>query len=373
MSQPSQINVAFTADDAPIAVAYLRVSTKEQAERDGDAEGYSIPAQREAVGRKASSLGAIVTQEFVDRGESARKADRPALQEMLTFIRTNAVQYVIVHKVDRLARNRSDDVAITAEIAAAGARLISVTENIDDTPSGVLLHGIMSSIAEFYSRNLGAEVVKGIEQKVAGGGTPNRAPIGYLNVRKLVEGYEVRTIGVDPERAALVTWGFATYASGDWSLSQLAAELTVRGLTFRPGPRRPASELDDKKLQRLLRNRFYIGYVKWRGVEHEGKHQPLIDVETFEQVQQMLTARRTAGERSYRREHYLVGSLRCARCASRLLYTVCTGRGGAEYGYFYCSSRVSGRSTCACGTCRRTSSKTPSSGSGRPRHFPWLT
>ncbi len=104
MSQPSQINVAFTADDAPIAVAYLRVSTKEQAERDGDAEGYSIPAQREAVGRKASSLGAIVTQEFVDRGESARKADRPALQEMLTFIRTNAVQYVIVHKVDRLAR-----------------------------------------------------------------------------------------------------------------------------------------------------------------------------------------------------------------------------------------------------------------------------
>ena len=86
------------------AVLYVRVSTKEQAERDGDPEGYSIPAQREACKRKAASLGAVVLDEFVDRGESARTADRPELQRMLEFLHDNRVTYVIVHKIDRLAR-----------------------------------------------------------------------------------------------------------------------------------------------------------------------------------------------------------------------------------------------------------------------------
>src|SRR5258706_15783798 len=94
------------------AAIYVRVSTKEQAERDGDPEGYSIPAQRDACMRKAGALGAVVLDEFVDRGESARTADRPELQRLLDFVIDNPVTYLIVHKIDRLARNRADDVAI---------------------------------------------------------------------------------------------------------------------------------------------------------------------------------------------------------------------------------------------------------------------
>jgi site-specific DNA recombinase len=72
------------------AVIYLRVSTKEQAERGGDAEGYSIPAQREACTRKAADLGLVVVAEFIDAGESARSAARPELQRMLTYLRGEA-------------------------------------------------------------------------------------------------------------------------------------------------------------------------------------------------------------------------------------------------------------------------------------------
>ena len=71
-----------------IAVSYLRVSTKEQAERGGRDEGFSIPAQREANLRKARDLGAIVVEEFVDAGESARKADRPELMRMIEYVKT---------------------------------------------------------------------------------------------------------------------------------------------------------------------------------------------------------------------------------------------------------------------------------------------
>lgn len=99
---------------------------------------------------------------------------------MLTYLKEHQVDYVIVHKLDRLARSRADDVAITQAIHDSGARLVSSTEGIDSSVNGVLLHGIMASIAEFYSRNLRHEVMKGMHQKVLQGGTPSRAPIGYL-------------------------------------------------------------------------------------------------------------------------------------------------------------------------------------------------
>ena len=167
------------------AVSYLRVSTREQANRGGREEGFSIPAQRDANKKKARSLGAEVVKEFVERGVSGTSTNRPALQEMLKYLEEEAEQidYVIVHKVDRLARSRRDDAILNARFEELGIRLISTSENIDQTPGGMLLHGIMSSIAEFYSRNLANEVIKGMKQKVEQGGTPTIAPIGYLNQR----------------------------------------------------------------------------------------------------------------------------------------------------------------------------------------------
>ena len=148
-------------EEAPAltAVTYQRVSTKEQASKGGRDEGFSIPAQREANSRKAEALGARIVAEFVDAGESARSADRPDLKRMLDYIASHQVTYCIAHKVDRLARNRLDDVEIHRALLDAGVTLVSATENIDETPSGMLLHGIMSSIAEFYSKNLDTEVV----------------------------------------------------------------------------------------------------------------------------------------------------------------------------------------------------------------------
>ncbi len=147
---------------AAMAVMYLRVSTKEQATRGGRDEGFSIPAQRQANYKKAEALGAIVVEEFVEAGESAKTADRPALQAMIDYVTTHQVAYCIVHKIDRLARNRADDVHIHLALKQAGVTLVSATESIDETPSGMLVHGIMATIAEFYSRNLAAEVSKGM-------------------------------------------------------------------------------------------------------------------------------------------------------------------------------------------------------------------
>src|SRR6516165_3085647 len=98
------------------ALIYVRVSSSQQADTDYDLEGFSIPAQREACLRKAAAVGAQVVEEFVDRGESAKTANRPGLQALLARLEQNDITHVIVHKVDRLARNRADDVQIAMQI-----------------------------------------------------------------------------------------------------------------------------------------------------------------------------------------------------------------------------------------------------------------
>ena len=328
------------------AVIYLRVSTKEQAQRDGDPEGYSIPAQREACRRKAESLGALVSEEFADKGESARRADRPQLQALLKYIRENSVDYVIVHKVDRLARNRADDVEITLEIRAAGATLTSCSENIDETPSGLLMHGILSSIAEFYSRNLAHEVIKGSVQKAKTGGTIGKAPLGYRNVRRIQNGREVRGIEIDPVRGPLMKWAFETYASGNWSVRRLCAELNKRGLDTSPGPVRPSKPIYQSLLHMRLRDPYYKGVVRYRGAEYPGSHEPLVAPAIWQRVQDILSAQNQAGEKQREHNHYLKGSIFCGSCGSRLIITNARSRSGKVYPYFVCSGRHNKNTDC---------------------------
>ena len=344
-------SAAITADagDRPVllAVSYLRVSTREQAERGGTEEGFSIPAQREANHRKADELSARIVREFVDAGESARSADRDGLQDMLAFIAATRVQFCIVHKLDRLARNRADDVKIHEALISAGVTLVSATESIDQTPSGMLVHGIMSSIAEFYSRNLATEVTKGLTQKVAQGGTPMRAPIGYLNVRKTDDnGREVRTVEVDPDRAPLIRFAFEHYATGETSVTGLLRELTARGLLTVPTPKRPSKPLGKNTLYKLLTNPYYAGVIRYKGALHPGAHEPLIDPALFDQVQSLLHARRAKMTRHVQHAHHLKGLLHCGTCGSRMLLDFATNPRGTTYAYFVCSGRAAKKTNC---------------------------
>ena len=332
--------------DMKIGVSYLRVSTKDQAQKGGEAEGYSIPAQREANQRKAESMGVAIVKEFIDAGESAKSADRPDLQRMLKFIAENPVDYVYVHKVDRLARNRVDDVAITVAIKKSGSTLVSATENIDETPSGMLLHGIMSSIAEFYSRNLATEVHKGMSQKAKSGGTPGKAPLGYRNVGRFTpEGSEERTVELDPERAELIAWAFIAFATGDWTLRSLADELQARGLTTRRTPKLPAKPVAPNVLHHILTNPYYKGEVIYQGVSHRGNHPRLVDPVTWQKVQDVLAAH-LVGERQREHRHYLKSSVYCGNCGSRYIITNAKNRYGTVYPYFVCLGRHQKRTTC---------------------------
>jgi site-specific DNA recombinase len=326
------------AREIPIAFIYLRVSTKEQARTGGGAEGYSIPAQRGACHVKAAQLGAVIQGEYVDAGESAKTADRDDLQRMLQDIKEMRPDYVIVHKVDRLARNRADDIAINLLLKKYDVTLVSCTENIDDTPSERLLYGLLAELAQFYSGNLAQEVMKGLLRKAEEGGTPFRAPLGYVNRREMRDGAEYSWVEPDASRADIIRWCFGQYATGEWSGINLTLAAQAKGLATRPTPAKPAQPISLNGMYHLLRNPYYMGVVAYQGIHYEGKHPPLAEPDVWLAVQDNLAAHAHRGEKDRVHPHYLRGSIFCSACGARLVYSENKGRGGT-YLYYFCVKR----------------------------------
>lgn len=329
------------------AISYIRVSTREQAERDDRAEGFSIPAQREAIRYKAKNIGALIVKEFVERGRTGTNNNRPALQKMLAYIQaTPGIDFVIVHKIDRLARTLVGDVDIGKILSAAGVQLVSTTENIDESPSGRLIHGVMSVIAEFYSRNLSTEVLKGMRQKARRSGTLGRAPLGYLNRRAIDEhGREVRDVILDPLRSPLVREAFRLYATGAWALSQLDSHLTSQGLTSRATTHQFSRPMTASRLQAIFTNPYYKGLVRYEGVSYQGVHPPLVSTAIWQLIQTILTSRRN-GERIRKHPHFLISSLYCERCGARMHVHDAHSARNRTYPYFICSGRTNPAHSC---------------------------
>lgn len=333
--------------DAPAgtrAVVYLRVSSKGQVNTDYDPEGISIPAQRQSCQRKAEQLGLTIVGEYVEPGQSATEmTKRVAFQQMRERIRRSRdVDYVIVYKLSRFSRNRVDDAIVMAELQAQNVTLVSATEQIDATPVGQLMHGILAAFNEYRSREDGADIAYKMGQKAKSGGTLGRAPIGYLNVTENIDGRKINTIAVDPERAHFVKLAFELYAAGDLTFQDIADELTDRGLTTRPTQRRPAGPISDSKIQQMFRDRYYLGEITYKGETYDGRHEPLITAELFDRVQTLMGSRGYASERRRRHDHYLKGTIWCGRCRledqriRRMILMRATGRQGNQYWYFFC-------------------------------------
>ncbi len=336
------------AAPAPLAAVYARVSSAGQLERDGDEDGYSLPAQVEACKKVAIGRGAEVAKVYLERAESARSDNRPVLKEMMRELPALGVRYLVVHKVDRFARNRLDDATLYQSLVGMGITLVSASENIDDTAPGQLMHGMLATFAEYYSNNLSAEVKKGLRQKHEKGGTPFRPPIGYLSSQREAGGQGIRGVELDPVRAPLVKLAFDLYVSGHWSLRDLGEHLAAEGLRSKGTKRYPEQALGANRIHDMLGNPYYIGIVKYDGRSLPGRHEPLVDQEIFDRVQELLAAARVGGERPQIHEHYLRSTVVCEYCHGRLLYGRHRSRSGQYYEYFSCANRSARRRRVQC-------------------------
>jgi site-specific DNA recombinase len=321
------------------AVLYLRVSSEGQVNTDYNPEGISIPAQREAGHSRAREIGTAVLEEFIDPGKSAKSIEhRQAFAEMIAYLRANPnVRYVIVYALSRFARNRYDDAMMMVTLEKLGVRLVSATErNLDDTPAGKAMHGMIAVFNEYQVLVQGEDIKYKMGQKAKQGGTLGVAKFGYENIRVKHNGREIRTIAVDAERAPFVKMAFELYATGTYGFNDLRDALTDAGCRTRGNRRYGPRPISIHALGKMLRDRYYLGYVEYDGTEYPGRHEPLIDQELFDKVQKVLYGERGAGTRKRKHDHYLKGTIWCARCRRRLIYFPTTGKTGQEYVYYVC-------------------------------------
>ncbi len=324
------------------AVLYLRVSTRGQVDNDYDPEGISIPAQRAKAEKTAADLNAEIVEEYIEPGRTAKTvSNRPAFQQMMARIKAqHDVDYVIVYARSRMHRNTIDAAITKRDLRTAGAQMISIMDYTEDTAVGNMVATVLDAVNQYQSEASGADIAYKMGQKAMHGGTLGRAPIGYLNVRDHFEGREIRTVAVDPERAPFICLAFELYATGTHDYESIRDTLTDAGLRMKPTKRHPAgAQISIHKIGTMLQDRYYLGHITHKGVEYQGRHEPIIAPDLFNRVQEVLFNEHGAGIRARKHHHYLKGSIWCHRSKHRLVIMPGRSKNGTQYLYYMCRGR----------------------------------
>ncbi len=298
--------------------AYTRVSTIKQG------EGVSLEAQQDAIRAYAERHDLQIVKWFEEK-ETAAKRGRPIFTAMIKQLHQRKAQGLVMHKIDRSARNFADWAKI-GDLADAGIDIHFATESLDfHSRGGRLTADIQAVIAADYIRNLREETIKGIDGRLRQGLYPFRAPIGYLD-----QGAGKPKLS-DPAKAPLIRSLFQRYAAGNCSINSLRDDMEKAGLRNHHG--QPVSA---HGIETILNNSFYCGliHIKRTGASYDGIHEPLIAVSLFKQVQD-VKAGRNVGKKVTRHNHTFRSLFRCAYCE-----TAAIGERQKGHVYYRCHTRA---------------------------------
>ncbi|TAJ36857.1 MAG: recombinase family protein [Reyranella sp.] len=282
--------------------AYIRVSTTKQGK-----EGSSLSAQRDAI-EAFARRNDLAISEWYEEQQTAAKIGRAAFLRMMGRLERGGAAGIILHKIDRGARNLWDWARIQS-LLDIGIEVHFAHDNLDmKSRGGRLAADIQAVVAADYVRNLREETRKGLRGRLKQGLLPRAAPLGYQNNGK----GKAKTI--DPIVGPLVRLAFELYASRQHSFKTLRKELHREGLTTKNG-----SPLNLCSITAMLRNPFYAGVIRLKstGEHFPGIHEPLISADLFQEVQNVLDGKLTISvskhEFLYRR------LLKCGLCGTTLI------------------------------------------------------
>jgi len=275
---------------------YTRVSTAKQG------EGVSLEAQKDEIIRYAQKHDLIISHWFEEK-ETAATAGRPIFNAIVQDLLDHKADGLIVHKIDRSARNFRDWAKI-GELSDQGIAIHFASESLDfQSRGGRLTADIQAVIASDYIRNLREEAKKGIRGRLKQGLYPFRAPIGYLDNGKGL----AKT--PDPKKAPLIKELFDLYLSGNHGIRSLQVEMTERGLRNVRG-----GILSRHGIETILSNPFYYGSIRIKrtGDFYNGIHEPLISASVFQKVQDLKAGK--CGKKTSRHMFRYRGLFKCQLC-----------------------------------------------------------
>ena len=327
------------------AALYARVSSDRQ---DVD---LSVAAQLRALRDYAEKNGYLVAREYIDEAESGRIADRPQFQRMLDEASKpeSPFKEILVWKFSRFTRKREHAVAFKSMLRRRGVRVVSITEQADDTPTGKLLEAIIESVDEFYSENLAQEVTRGMREAASRGfWVTSYAPYGYKRVH-VQDGPKKRpTLELNPPADAVVRRIFDMALQGK-SILDVTKTLNAEGIPTTNGKKWLKTTIHS-----MLANEAYTGAVVWGikakdgapPVRVEDAHPAIITKEEFRRVKKLLGSRapKRMNPRRAFSPYLLSGLLRCQTCGKAM--TAAEAKSG-KYTYYVCHSLLKrGSGTC---------------------------
>lgn len=299
---------------------YVRVSTDEQAR-----DGYSIDAQIKAIKDYALKNNIYIDNEniFKDEGVSGRKAEkRPAFMEMIGTAKLKPKKFdvILVHKFDRFSRNREDSIVYKSLLKKEyGINVISITEPLDpDDKMSIILEAFLEAMAEYYSINLSEEVKKGQIEKHNLGELQTRPCYGY-NV-------ENNILVINQEESKHIKFIFESYTLNNLCIMAIARKLNELGIKTKEGNR-----FENRTITYILNNPTYIGKLRYTPGRRKtycyddantiiinGKHEPIIDLDLWNQTQTKLEKNNIFRKPRQRIDNsvkiWLKGLIRCSEC-----------------------------------------------------------
>jgi site-specific DNA recombinase len=268
-------------------LARCAIYTRKSSEHNLELAFSSLDAQREAceayIKSQAHEGWRLIPGRYDDGAFSGASLERPALQQLLADVRACTIDIVLVYKVDRLTRSLADFAKLIELFDAHGVSFVSVTQSFNTSSSmGRLTLNVLLSFAQFERELIGERVREKIAaSKRKGIWVGGPVPFGYAAVDK--------KIFVVPNEAEAVRTIFARYLEFG-SVRALGEDLDRQGIRSKPrrlsdGRSIGGGAFGVGALAYLLKNRFYIGEVVYRGAVHRGEHEPILDSALFAAVQ----------------------------------------------------------------------------------------
>ena len=284
------------------AYIYARYSSDNQREE-------SITAQLRAIHEYCDTNGIRILQEFKDEAKSATTDKRPQFQDMFAKIKERPADYLIVHKLDRFARNRYDAALYRKILKDNGMKLVSVLERLDDSPESIIMEGLLESMNEYYSANLSREAKKGLKENILmGRRNGGKAPIGYTIVNQHL------VPNADAEKVRNI---FEMYAEGKSYKDMMEY-----------------SGFPHANIRNMLQNEVYLGHLISGENRFDNAHEPLVSQDTWNACRRRRSSANGNASNRAKHDYMLARMLVCEKCGKPM---TCLRSG--EYYFYSCRTR----------------------------------
>ena len=302
------------------AVIYARYSSDNQREE-------SIEGQIRECTAYAEKNDITIVKHYIDRAISAKTDNRPQFQQMIKDSDKKLFDIVLVWKLDRFARNRYDSARYKTQLKKNGVKLMSATEIISEGPEGIILESVLEGYAEYYSADLAEKVVRGQTENILKGRcNGGRGTFGYTLDSE-------RKFHIDPLASPFVLESFTKYRDG-LTMKEIRDWLNENGIKNPVG-----GEFTYNSVEHMLKNRRYIGELKFRDVVVPDAIPPIVPLELFDDVQEKIAKNKKAPARRKAEDDYLLTTkLHCGCCGALMFGESGTSRTGEVNRYYKCAT-----------------------------------